>query len=105
LNGVTLRLKRAELADAIVYPSKQVAERFKASLLITTSDNLYNGFITEQTDDFVSITDLQNKITRLPRSEVDSIQLQETSLMPAKLLNGLSDQQVRDLLAFLKSLK
>lgn len=105
LNGVTLRLKRAELADAIVYPSRQVAERFKASLLITTSGNLYNGFITEQTDDFVSITDLQNKITRLPRSEVDSIQLQETSLMPAKLLNGLSDQQVRDLLAFLKSLK
>lgn len=105
LNGVTLRLKRTELADAIVYPSKQVVERFKASLLITTSGNHYNGFITEQTDDFVSITDLQNKITRLPKSEVESIRLQETSLMPAKLLNSLSDQQVRDLLAFLKSLR
>ena len=105
LNGVTLRLKRTELADAIVYPSKQVVERFKASLLITTSGNQYNGFITEQTDDFVSITDLQNKITRLPKSEVESIRLQETSLMPAKLLNSLSDQQVRDLLAFLKSLR
>ncbi len=105
LNGVTLRLKPAELADAIVYPSKQVVERFKASLLITTSGNRYNGFITEQTGDFVSITDLQNKITRLPRSNVDSIQLQEVSLMPAKLLNALSDQEVGDLLAFLKSLK
>ena len=100
-----MRLKRTELADAIVYPSKQVVERFKASLLITTSGNQYNGFITEQTDGFVSITDLQNKITRLPKSEVESIRLQETSLMPAKLLNSLSDQQVRDLLAFLKSLR
>ena len=49
--------------------------------------------------------DLQNKITRLPKSEVESIRLQETSLMPAKLLNSLSDQQMRDLLAFLKSLR
>ncbi len=105
LNGATLRLKREELADAIVYPSKQVVERFKASVLLTTGGKQYSGFITERTDDFVSVTDLQNKITRLPRSEVDSIQLQQTSLMPTKLLNGLSDQQVRDLLAFLQSLK
>ncbi|MDP7050925.1 MAG: HEAT repeat domain-containing protein [Verrucomicrobiota bacterium] len=105
LNGATLRLKRKELADAIVYPSKHVAERFKASMLITKNGNRYNGFITEHTEDFVSVTDLQNKITRLPRSEVDSIQLQQTSLMPMKLLNGFSDQQVGDLLAFLKSLK
>jgi putative heme-binding domain-containing protein len=105
LNGVTLRLKRAELADAIVYPSKQVVERFKASRLVTTDGKQYSGFITEQTDDFVSFTDLQNKITRLPISKVDSIEPQKTSLMPTKLLNGLSDQQVKDLLAFLQALK
>jgi len=105
LNGITLRLKRKELADAIVYPSKHVAERFKASMLLTRNGNRYNGFITEKTEDFVTITDLQNKITRLLRSEVDSIQSQETSLMPMKLLNGFSDQQVWDLLAFLTSLK
>jgi len=74
-------------------------------MLLTINGNRYNGFITEQTEDFVTITDLQNKITRLSRSEVDSIQLEETSLMPMKLLNGFSDQQLWDLLAFLKSLK
>ncbi|MEE2614523.1 MAG: HEAT repeat domain-containing protein [Verrucomicrobiota bacterium] len=105
LNGATLRLKPEELADAIVYPSKHVPERFKASLLTTTAGDQYNGFITEQTDKFVSITDLQNKITRLRKVVVDSIKPQESSLMPAKLTNSFSDQQIVDLLAFLKSLK
>ena len=105
LNGVTLRLKRIELADAIVYPSKQVVERFKASVLITTSGKQYSGFITEQSDDFVSITDIQNKITRVPRVKVDSIELQKTSLMPKRLLGTFTDEQVRDIMAFLQSLK
>jgi len=105
LNGVTLRLKPEELADAIVYPSKNVPERFKASLLTTIDGDQYNGFITEQTDKFVSITDLQNKITRLKKSAVDSIKPQESSLMPPKLTNSFSDKQIMDLLAFLQSLK
>ena len=105
MNGVTLRLNPTELADAIVYPSKQVPERFKATLLTTISGEQYNGFITEQTDDFVSITDLQNQITRLKKSMVDSIKPQETSLMPAKLINGFTDEQVANLLTFLKSLE
>ena len=105
LNGVTLRLNPEELADAIVYPSRHVPERFKASLLTTTEGIQYNGFITEKTDKFVSITDLQNKITRLSKNAVDSIKPQESSLMPAKLTNSFSDKQIVDLLAFLKSLK
>jgi putative heme-binding domain-containing protein len=101
LAGAALRLNRQELADAIVYPSKLVAERFRATVLETTEGDLFNGFITENSDAFVSITDLQNKVTRLPKGKVKSLNAQATSLMPAKLLNALSDKQVLDLLAFL----
>jgi len=102
---VTLRLKRGELADALVYPSKQVAERFRATQLTTKDGRTLSGFITEQSDDFVSITDLQNTVTRLPRNSVKSIDAQGASLMPARLLNMVSDDDLRDLLAFLASLK
>jgi putative heme-binding domain-containing protein len=105
LTGATLRLKRKELADAIVYPSKLVAERFKATVLKTTDGRTLNGFVTENSDDFVSLTDLQNKVTRLPKAKVKSIKAQESSLMPAKLLSTLSEKDVRDLLAFLAALK
>ncbi len=105
LAGVTLRLNRTELADAIVYPSKQVVERFRATELTTKDGQTLNGFITELSDDFVSITDLQNQVTRLRRISVESIQANETSLMPEKLLNSFSDQEIRDLLAFITSLR
>ena len=105
MTGATLRLKRKELADAIVYPSKLVAERFKATVLKTTDGRTLNGFVTENSDDFVSLTDLQNKVTRLPKAKVKSIKAQESSLMPAKLLSTLSEKDVRDLLAFLAALK
>ena len=105
LAGVTLRLNRNELADALIYPSKQVVGRFKATQLTTSDGRNLSGFITEQSDQFVSITDLQNKVTRLPVDKVKSIKAQDSSLMPPKLLNGLSDTEILDLLAFLASLK
>ncbi|MCH2113809.1 MAG: HEAT repeat domain-containing protein [Pirellulales bacterium] len=105
LGGVTLRLNRSELADAIVFPSKQVVERFKTSVVLTSDGQTVSGFVTEKSDTFVSITDIENKVTRLPRDEVESIQLQDVSLMPERLLSGFSDDQIRDLLAFLASLK
>ena len=105
LSGVTLRLNRQELADSLVYPSKQVAERFRATVLVTTTGAIHSGFVTEQSDEFVSITNLENEVTRVPRSQVASLSPQEESLMPGELLNTLSNDQVRDLLAFLASLE
>ena len=105
LNGVTLRLKRKELADAIVYPSKDVVERFRASVVVTDSGRTLAGFITEKSDEFVSVTDLRNNVTRIPAADVEEIVDQKKSLMPDRLLSRFSDEQIRDLLAFLASLK
>ena len=105
LGGVVQRLKRAELADAIVYPSKHVVERFKASVVVTDDGKILKGFITERNADFLSVTDLQNRVTRLRQDEVESVQTQNVSLMPAKLLSRLTDEEIRDLLAFLNGLR
>ena len=105
LAGVTKRLNASELADALVYPSRQVPERFKAQEVLTTDGQTLGGFLTEQSDDFVAITDLQNQVTRLPRSAVKEIKPQEASLMPAKLLNRFSREDIAHLMAFLHQMK
>ncbi len=105
LAGVTARLNRQELADAIVYPSRQVSDRFKATEVTTVDGRTLSGFLTEQTDEFVTITDTQNEVTRLPRTRVRTIKSQETSLMPARLLNALGEDEVNDLLAFIHQLE
>ena len=101
LSGVTRRLTRAELADAIVYPSKQVADCLKAVEIELKDSALLTGFVTEQNDDFVMLAD-REQIHRLPRVRIRSITPQSASLMPEHLLNALNRDDIRDLLAFLE---
>ncbi|PYM13509.1 MAG: hypothetical protein DME18_08870 [Verrucomicrobia bacterium] len=100
LSGVTRRLSRAELADAMVYPSKQVADRFKAVGIELKDSTALTGFITEQNDDMITLAD-REQLRRIPRGQILSITPQSTSLMPEHLLNRLSWDEIRDLLAFL----
>jgi putative heme-binding domain-containing protein len=95
------RLTRAELADALVYPSKQVADRFKAFVIEVKGGEPITGFITDQADDTVTIAD-REQVHRVARSQISSIAPQATSLMPERLLNQLNLDEVRDLLAFLE---
>jgi len=101
LSGVTRRLTRVELADAIVYPSRQVADRFKAVEIELKDSTRLTGFVTEQNDDFVMLAD-REQVHRLPRARIRSITPQSASLMPEHLLNALNRDDIRDLLAFLE---
>jgi len=100
LAGVTRRLSRPDLADAIVYPSKQVVDRFKAQEIQLKEGEPLAGFITEQTDDTVTLA-ARDQVHRIPRSRIRSIEPQATSLMPERAVNSLTDEEIRDLLAFL----
>jgi putative heme-binding domain-containing protein len=101
LAGVTRRLSRQEFADSLVYPSKQVPDRFKACELTLKDGNVLTGFITEQNDQAVTFVE-RDQVRQLARRDISSITPQKTSLMPEKLLNRVSDQDLADLLAFLE---
>ena len=104
LGGGTQRLNQKELADALVYPSKQVAQRFKSSLIITGDGRSLSGVITETTENDLTLVDSDNRIQRNAKSNIQSSRPLDTSPMPDKLLNGYSKQQIKDLLRFLESL-
>jgi putative heme-binding domain-containing protein len=103
LAGVTRRLTRAELAESLVYPSKQVADRFKAFSLEAKDGTVLTGFITEQTDTAVTFAD-QQQVRQIPRTEIIRLAPQASSLMPDRLLNRLTEDETRDLLAYLETI-
>jgi putative heme-binding domain-containing protein len=100
LAGVTRRLSLQEFADALVYPSKQIADRFKGLEIQTKAGAALTGFITDQNDQVITFAD-REQVHRIPRNEIKSMTLQSTSLMPERLMNRLSWEEIRDLLAFL----
>jgi len=100
LAGVGKRLTPLELADSLVYPSKQVADRFKAFEVEMDDATPLSGFITEQNDKYVTLAD-REQVHRIPRAKIRSLTPQKTSLMPERLINRLSWDEIRDLMAFL----
>jgi putative heme-binding domain-containing protein len=100
LAGVTRRLTRAELAEALVFPSKQVADRFKATEVALKDGTSLIGFITEQDDEHITLSE-RDQIRRIDRKQVERISPQTGSLMPDRLLASLTDEELRDLMAFL----
>lgn len=102
LTGVTRRLSRAELADALVYPSRQVADRFKAVELEKKDGTVLTGFVTEASDDAVTVATAQG-LQRVVPADIARQALGATSLMPERLLNALTDGELRDLLAYLEN--
>lgn len=102
LNGVVQRLNRQEIADALVYPSKQVADRYKARVVQPRGGVPLTGFITEETEEAVTLA-TQEEVRRLPRKKIQFIAAQSASLMPERLLNRLSLEEIRDLYAFLSA--
>ncbi len=103
LAGVTRRMSRHELAEALVYPSRQVADRFKAIELEKKDGTILTGFVTEKNDDAVTLA-TQQSVERVSRGEIARLAPQTNSLMPAQLMNTLTDEELRDLLTYLDRL-
>jgi putative heme-binding domain-containing protein len=94
-------MPREEIADSIVFPSKVVAERFRATAVQLLNGDVLSGFVTEQDDKTLTLVDA-SRVHRLEKAKIQATKPQEISLMPEFLVNRLSDQALRDLLAFLE---
>ena len=58
---------------------------------------------TESNAETITLLDAKNRRTVLNRKDLDELQESPVSLMPEKLLDPLTDQQLRDLFAYLQS--
>jgi len=103
LAGVTRRLNRTELAEAMVLPSKLVVDRFRATEVELKDGSVLAGFVTERDDDILTLS-VQDSIQRIPLANIESVRPQARSLMPDGLLNGLRWRDIRDLFAYLDAL-
>ena len=105
LAGVTKRLKPEEIADSIVYPSKQVSERFRNTTVVNADGDVITGVLTAKDKVQIVLVNKDNEVSRIRLEDIEEMAQLETSPMPDKILNRFSERQVQDLLAFLLSLK
>ena len=68
-----------------------------------TPARLITGFIADQDTNVVVIRGADGQSISLTRDEIDDLRASKSSLMPGGQLQALTDQQIRDLFAYLRS--
>jgi putative heme-binding domain-containing protein len=89
------------LLPSVVDPSAGLREEFTNFVVGTRDGRTLTGFIETQTSRTVTLRALDGQTTMLPRTEIASIAGQPESVMPEGLLAVLTDQQIKDLFAYL----
>ena len=98
--------QRTDLANLllnIVNPGAEIREGYQGMMTETRDGRLLNGFITEQDVNRVVLRTLDGQTIPIDTKDIATLEPSPSSLMPEGLLSELSDQQVRDLFAYLRS--
>jgi len=89
------------LLQNIVDPNAVIPNDYRAWNLQTTDDRMIAGILKQQNDTTVTLV-TANETVVVPRKEVQSLTEGQLSMMPEGLLQNLTDQEIRDLLYYLR---
>ena len=88
---------------SIVNPSAELREGFETVLITTIDGRTLNGFLIDQDSQVVVLRGIDGQSVTIARNQIDELIPQRKSLMPEALLKDLTEQQVRDMFAYLRS--
>lgn len=91
------------LLPNIFDPSAIIREGYQQYNVLTRDGRLLAGLLAENTPDRVTVLDAKGVRTTLRKNEIESLERAQISLMPEGSLDALSDQELRDFFAYLRS--
>lgn len=92
-----------DLLEAVLFPSASFVQSFEPVSIITADGQVYSGVIRDDNGHTIVLQVDAQKQIRLLHSEIEEQRSSPTSIMPAGLDKHLSDQQLIDLIKFLKA--
>jgi putative heme-binding domain-containing protein len=96
---------RADLLEAILMPSASFARGFEPYEVTTTAGKQYSGIIGRQTSDAIYLRTADRAEVRIARADIEELNPGKVSIMPDGLDKVLTEEELRDLLAYLSTLK
>lgn len=94
-----------DLLEAIVFPSATFARGYEPFLIRTKSGAVHDGLVARETPDAIYLFTAERVEKRIPRSSVEVIQQSKISIMPQGLDAQITREELRDLIAYLRSLQ
>lgn len=90
-----------DLLMNILDPNAEIREGYVNYKIITQDDRTLSGIIADQSSEFVRLRQYSGQELTLSTQQIQEMQALPLSLMPERLLDPLSDQEIKDLFAYL----
>jgi len=104
LKGAVSRMSRDDLFTAIIDPNLEVSPAYQTTALATRSGQVYHGLVVYESPETTLLQTGPDTTVRVLNGETSSMRKSGQSLMPTGLLDPLSDQELGDLYAYLRTL-
>ena len=95
----------SDLLIAILDPNREAQPNFNTYTVITTDALIFNGIISNEGANSITIRKAEGKEDVVLRSNIDELVASGKSLMPEGLEKDLSEQDLADVIAFIKTIK
>lgn len=95
---------RQQMLEAILHPSKSIAEGFVAEVFLTIDGMTHSGFVTGETEQQITIRNSDGNEIIIPIDDIEGRRTLEKSPMPDGLIKDLPDEELQSLLDYLKSM-
>jgi putative membrane-bound dehydrogenase-like protein len=104
LPNVAKTYKREQLTEAILMPSKSIAQGFVQNVFRLDDDRVVSGFVTKESPQKIALTNAQGEVLEIDVESISERKESPVSVMPEGLADGVPVSAVSDLISYLESL-
>jgi putative heme-binding domain-containing protein len=105
LTGLALKYDKSELIRSVLDPSNRIATGYQPVLVATRDGKVVTGLVRSETDSYLELVDSETKVTLVAKSDIEERKVGDVSVMPAGLIDSLTQVEFADLISFLQTLK
>jgi putative membrane-bound dehydrogenase-like protein len=94
-----------DLLESILFPSATFAQGYETFNVTLKDNSEWTGILVEQSGESILVRETSGALRRFSREEIADLRRLTLSVMPEGLERALNQEEFRDLLAFLQSLR
>jgi putative membrane-bound dehydrogenase-like protein len=104
LSEIGAKLDRRAQYESILFPSSGISHNYETHVLELAGGQVVSGILLSRSDDAVLLRTAEAQSRSIPLSEIERLEKQSISLMPADLHRGMTAEELVDLVEYLATL-
>jgi putative heme-binding domain-containing protein len=105
LSSVGAKYPRDEIIASVLYPSAKISSGYEPVVLALDDGRVLTGVVKNETPKEIEIQDVDARLVRVEKDEIEGRKRSDVSIMPPGLAEGISPADFADLIAYLETLK